>query len=71
MVVPRNNRRLITKTLNSLNAMGSEHIKLNSTWQAALSAHGHYRDLEVPEAIPLQDFLSFAEVGIAARARKT
>lgn len=71
MVVPRNNRRLVTKTLNSLNATGSELIKLNSTWQAALSAHGNYRDSEVPEAIPLRDFLSFAEVGTAARTRNT
>jgi hypothetical protein len=62
MVLPKNDRRLVTLTINSLLATGDEMIPLDATWRKAFAGQSKYRNKSVPERLPLWEVLERAQV---------
>jgi hypothetical protein len=65
MVLPKNDRRLVTLTINSLLAMGDEIIPLDATWRKAFAEQSKYRNKSVPDRLPLWEVLERAQVSRA------
>jgi hypothetical protein len=70
MVLPKNDRRLVTLTINSLLATGDEMIPLDATWRKAFAGQSKYRNKSVPERLPLWEVLERAQVSRALVLRK-
>ncbi|GAQ86515.1 hypothetical protein KFL_002940010 [Klebsormidium nitens] len=61
MVLPKNEHRIVTLTINSLGASAEDMVPLDATWRRALAGFGKYRSREVLEKVPLYEFLERAQ----------